>query len=180
MSLDINASKLDARNQLRAVTSSSDVEEPLALLDLGDVNFLIPSKDIVTLMSIQEITVPTLSFACGEVTCEFGKVPIFAINKALQLKPELSSNHLTVVVLRHQALLFGLCCVNLKKIEARDLKFFAVPINMSSRKQPFSQFAIVDNYAAGLTNALSLSRLLDARGVVFSVTSDVKCIRGAS
>ncbi|MET0356460.1 MAG: hypothetical protein ABW044_06750 [Cellvibrio sp.] len=166
MSIDTKANKSDDKNLLRVVTSSIDPDEPLALLDFGDVNFLVSSKDILTLSSAQKMTAPTLAQACGKLLLEDGEVPVFAINKALQLNPERPSNHLTLVVLKHQTRVFGLCCVTLEKIEMQNLNFFTVPVSMTSRKQPFSQFALVNKQTAGLTSAFDLLRLLTARGVV--------------
>lgn len=180
MSLDNAADTSNDRSPLRAVTSSPDADEPLAFLDIGDVNFLVSSKDILTLSSAQKITAPTIAQACGELKLEDGQIPVFAINKALQLNPERPSSQLTVVVLKHQARVFGLCCVTLEKIEMRDLNFFNVPVSMMSRKQPFSQFAVVNKSAAGLTSAFDLLRLLTARGVVFPAVAEQKNIQEAS
>jgi len=180
MSIDKTSDKFSAKNQLRAVSSSPTADEPLALIDCGDVNFLISSKDIVTLMSAQKMSSPTLSFACGEVVLEDSTLPVFAINKALQAVPERASNHLTVVVIRHQQQLFGLSCATLEKIEINDLQFFSVPISMGSRKQPFSEFAVVNNRAAGLTSAINLVRLLESRGVILPVVADHRSIQEAS
>jgi len=152
---------------LRAVAQSTVADEPLAFIDFGDVSFLVSSKDIFTLMSTQKITTPVLDQSCGEIILEDATLPVFSVNKALQLSSERPANHLTLVVLQHQARLFGLSCITLEKIDARNLHFFSVPVTMSSRKQPFTQFAVVNNRAAGVTSAANLFRLLQARGVVF-------------
>jgi len=180
MSIDKTIDKFGAKNQLRAVASSPTADEPLALIDCGDVNFIISSKDIVTLMSAQKMSSPTLNLACGEIVLEEDNLPVFAINKALQIIPARAANHLTVVVIRHQQQLFGLCCGTLEKIEMNDLQIFSVPISMGSRKQPFSEFAVVNNRAAGLTSANNLLRLLESRGVIWPVISDNKSIQEAS
>jgi chemotaxis signal transduction protein len=167
MSIKNTTNKLDERNPLRAVVQSNGIDEPLALIDFGDVSFLVSSKDIFTLMSTQKMTASVLDQACGEIILEDATLPVFALNKALQLSSERPANHLTLVVLEYQARLFGLCCITLEKIDACNLHFFSVPVTMSSRKQPFSQFAVVNNRAAGVTSAANLFRLLQTRGVTF-------------
>lgn len=162
---------INEKNQLRAIPTSQSADEPLALIDCGEFSLLISSKDIVTLMSSQKIIASSVAQACGAIEFEQQQIPVFALNKALQLSPNLSANQLTLVVLQHQARIFAVCCCALEKIETSDLQFFTVPLSMSSRKQPFTQFAVLNNRAAGLTNAENLSRLLDARGVVFSTAS---------
>lgn len=162
---------LTEKNQLRAVPTTRNADEPLALLDCGEFSLLISSKDIVTLMSAQKIITSNLAQACGAIEFEQQHIPVFALNKALQLSANLSANQLTLVVLQHQTRLFALGCSALEKIEIPDLQFFSVPISMSSRKQPFTQFAVLNNRAAGLTSAANLSRLLDMRGVIFSTVA---------
>ena len=162
---------LTEKNQLRAVPAVHNAEEPLALIDCGELSLLVSSKDIVTLMSAQKITASNVAQACGAIEFEQQQIPVFALNKALQLADKLSANQLTLVVLQHQTRLFAFACCTLEKIEIPDLQIFPVPVSMSSRKQPFTQFAVLNNRAAGLTSAENLSRLLDIRGVEFSTVS---------
>ena len=175
-----NTTKFEGKNLLRAVAQSAGVDDPLAFIDVGDVSFLISSRDIFTLMPTQKMAAPVLEQACGEIELEGTKVPVFAINKALQLNIERPTNHLTLVVLQHQGRLFGLCCMTLEKIDAGNLRIFSVPITMSSRKQPFSQFAVINNRAAGLTSAVELFRLLQARGVKFPELIETEFVQEAS
>ncbi len=156
------------KNQLRAVATAHNADEPLALLDCGELGLLISSKDIVTLTSSQKIIASNFVQACGAIEFEQQQIPVFALNKALQLTANLSANQLTLVVLQHQTRIFALACCSLEKIEMPDLQFFTVPLSMSSRKQPFTQFAVLNNRAAGLTSAANISRLLEMRGVEFS------------
>lgn len=161
--------KNDVDNKLRAVSPSSAVVEPLALMDCGEFSLLISSKDIVTLMSAQKIIPSKATHTCGAIEFEQQSIPVFAFNKALQLQPNLPSAQMTLVIIQHQSWLFALCCFALEKIEMADLHFYAVPLNMSSRKQPFAQFAVVNKRAAGLTSAAELWRLLEMRNAVQSV-----------
>ena len=161
---------INEKSQLRAVPATHNTDEPLALMDCGELSLLISSKDIVTLISAQKMVASTIAHACGAIEFEQQLIPVFALNKALQLSDNLSSNQLTLVVLQHQTRLFALGCCALEKIDTPDLQFFSVPLSMSSRKQPFMQFAVLNNRAAGLTSAANLSRLLDMRGVEFSTS----------
>ena len=175
-----SAGKFENKGQLRAVTPSSVADEPMALLDFGDLGFLVSSKDIFTLISTQKMAAPSVSQACGEVAIEEHKIPVFAIGKALQLNAERPANHLTLVVLQHNMQLFGFTCVTFEKVDLHDLNFFQVPVSMSSRKQPFSQFAVVNNRAAGLTSSADLLRMLEARGVTFPETIEHHSVQEAS
>ena len=154
---------INEKNQLRAIPTSQSADEPLALIDCGEFSLLISSKDIVTLMSAQKITASNIAQACGAIEFDHQQIPVFGFNKALQLTEKLSANQLTLVVLNYQARLFAVGCCALEKIEIPELQFFPVPVSMSSRKQPFTQFAVLNNRAAGLTSAANLSRLLDMR-----------------
>jgi hypothetical protein len=159
----------DVDNKLRAVSPSSASIEPLALMDCGEFSLLISSKDIMTLMSVQKITASKATHTCGSIEFEQQSIPVFAFNKALQLQPSLPSAQMTLVIIQHQSWLFALCCFALEKIELADMHFYTVPLNMSSRKQPFAQFAVINKRAAGLTSAAELWRLLEMRKAVHPV-----------
>ena len=173
---------INEKNQLRAIPSSHNADDPLALIDCGELSLLLSSKDIVTLMSAQKIIAPSVTQACGAIDFEQLQIPVFSLNKALQLTDKLSANQLTLVVLQYQTRIFAVSCCALEKIEISGFQFFPVPVSMSSRKQPFTHFAVLNNRAAGLTSAANLSRLLDIRGVVFStISANVdKRVQGAS
>lgn len=165
--------KNDVDSKLRAVTSSSyssaALAEPLALMDCGEFSLLISSKDIVTLMSAQKIITSAAAHTCGAVEFEQQIIPVYAFTKALQLQSQLPAAQMTLVIIQHQSYLFALGCSALEKIEMADLHFYSVPLSMSSRKQPFAQFAVVNKRAAGLTNASELWRLLAMRNAVQAV-----------
>ena len=167
---------------------SSHLAEPLALMACGEFSLLIASKDIVTLISAQKIVsaqkiLPSkAASACGEIEFNQQTVPVFALNKALQLQPQLPSVEMILVVLQYESCLFALCCSELEKLNASDLHFYPVPQSMSSRKQPFAEFAIVNHVAAGLTSAAELWRLLSLRNAVQAMLREPVQIRiqGAS
>jgi hypothetical protein len=160
-----------AHKKLQAITTSPKTDEPLVLMDCGELSLLVSSKDIVTLMPVKKMLPSRVLQACGELEFEQQHISVFAFNKALQLQTDLLSNQLTLVVLQQQSHKFAVACCSVEKIEAPDLHFFPVPISMSSRKQPFTQFAVLNNCAAGLVSAASLWRLLQLRGVRFSTTA---------
>lgn len=159
-------------NKLREVGAPSRAPQPLALIDCGEFSLLISSKDIVTSMSAQKIVAPTIPHACGAIEFEQNSVPVFAFNKALQLQSRLPSSQMTLVVIQHESYLFSLGAVALQKLDMMDLHFYPVPVNMRSRKQPFTQFAIVNKRVAGLSSAAELWRLLKIR----HATTDIPAI----
>jgi chemotaxis signal transduction protein len=166
MNLDnANATNL-SQQKMRALIPSSNSVEPLALMDCGEFSLLMSSKDIVTLMSAQKIIASSAAQTCGTVEYEQQIIPVFAFNKAFQLQPKLPFAQMTLVIFQHQSRLFAVCCSALEKIESADLHFYKVPPSMSSRKQPFAQFAVVNERAAGLSSAAELWRLLAMRNAV--------------
>ena len=158
--------KNDRANKLRAITPSSAPVEPLALIDFGEFSLLLLGKDIVTLMSAQKIMAPATEYTCGKIEHEQYMIPVFTFNKALQLQSCLPSTQMTLVVIQHQSYLFAVGCSAFDKIEIADLHFYPVPISMTSRKQPFSQFAVANKRAVGLSSAADLWRLLVTRNAV--------------
>jgi chemotaxis signal transduction protein len=161
--------KNDIDNKLRTVTPSSMSAEPLALMDCGEFSLLISSKDIVTLMSAQKIVTFAAAHSCGVIEFEQQCIPVFAFNKALQLQSKLPSTQMTLVIVQYQSNLFAVCCAALEKIEMTDLHFYSVPLSMSSRKQPFTQFTIINKRTAGLTSAADLWRLLTMRNAIQAI-----------
>lgn len=166
MNLEDEKNRSDSEQTLRAVAPSSNLAEPFALMDCGEFNLLISSKDIVTLMSAQKIIGSTVAQTCGMIEFDQQLIPVFAFNKALQLKSELSAVQKTLVIIQHRSYVFALCCSALEKIEMADLHFYHAPVSMSSRKQPFTQFAVVNKRAAGLSSAAELWRLLTMRKAI--------------
>lgn len=152
--------------KLQVVASTPTATDPLALINCGEFSLLISSKDIVTLVSAQKILPSSVGQACGEIEFEQQRVPVFAFNKALQLQLTLASIQKTLVLLQHESRLFAICCSGLEKLEAADLHFYKVPLSMSSRKQPFAEFAVVNQMAAGLSSAADLWQLLSLRKAV--------------
>ena len=163
----VNKNVVDKK--LRAVSPSSASAEPLALMDFGEFSLLISSKDIVTLMSAQKIIAPVAENTCGAIEFEQHIIPVFTFNKALQLQSSLPSVPMTLVIIQHQSYLFALACSALEKIEMAEHHFYPVPLSMSSRKQPFAQFAVVNKRAVGLSSATDLWRLLEMRNATQSV-----------
>ncbi|GGY74783.1 hypothetical protein GCM10011613_20310 [Cellvibrio zantedeschiae] len=167
MNLELNNS--DAGPRIHAVKSSAGSPEPLALMDCGEFSLLISSKDIVTLASATKIIASTMAHTCGAIEHEQQIIPVFAFNKALQLQSNLPSAQMTLIIIQYDNYLFALCCKALEKIEVADVHFFDVPLSMSSRKQPFTQFAVVNKRAAGLTSASQLWRLLTMRNAAQTI-----------
>lgn len=152
-----------SEQKMQVVAPALHSAEPLALLMCEEFSLLIPSRDIVTLVSSQKILFSNIAQACGEIEFNQHSVPVFAFTKALQLQPQLPVEQMTLVVLQYESYLFAICCSELKKLNAVDLHFYTVPLSMSSRKQPFTQFAIVNHVAAGLSSTAQLWRLVRLR-----------------
>lgn len=159
---------------LRAVKSHDKITDPLALMDCGQFSLLISSKDIVTLMSAHKMIASAVEHTCGMVEFEQQLIPVFAFNKALQLQTSVANKHMTLVIFHHDSHTFAVCCSALEKVDPLALDFFPVPVSMSSRKQPFTQFAVVNKRAAGLSSAAELWQLLTLRNAVPTATKKTK------
>lgn len=139
--------------------------------DGGDFGFLIPSADVVTLAASQGLITPLESASplssqlCGYLEFEQQRYPVFCLNKALQLQTTLEEKHRVLVLLQHQEQSFALACCALTKLEQDHYPIYPVPRSMSSRKQPFREFALLNERALGLSSAAELLTLLKARGV---------------
>lgn len=148
-------------SSLRALETSAVADKSLVFLGFGDFSLLIPAADIYTLMPVQKIQLASPDVAT--VLVDKCKVPVFGVNKSLQILTQLPSSHSTLVVLHHEKWIFALACVRIQKLEQPEVCFYSVPINMRSRKQPFSRFAVLDQCAAGLVSAESIWQLLVER-----------------
>lgn len=140
-------------------------------LDGGEFGLLLPAADVVTLMPGNRLSAPTdtasslVAQSCGYLEYGQQRYPVFCLNKALQLQSRLEPCHQVLVLLRHQQQGFALACRSLTKLETQDYPVYPVPRSMSSRKQPFSRFALIGEVALGLSSAADLLKLLQVRGV---------------
>ncbi|RZA09586.1 MAG: hypothetical protein EOO68_00600 [Moraxellaceae bacterium] len=153
-------------------------ESNFVLMDCGDFSFLLPGNEIVSLLSVQQIVaLPQSVHDCGYAEFEKSTYPVFSFNKAMQLQTSLKDAHNAIVLLHHRDANFAVSCMSVQKIDdvnntsasseagsATPLIFFEVPVCMRSRKQPFTEFAIINNRAVGLTSASALFTLLRLRG----------------
>jgi hypothetical protein len=143
----------------------------LVMLECGDITLLLPSDEIVSMVSSAELTAQQDSSSiCGTVEFMQQSYSVFSINKALQLSAELSPQQQVIVLFSAQQSWFALACQNIKKLEAQPTRIFAVPSSMRSRKQPFSEFAIIDNEAVGVSSSVQLLAFLHMRGAHVSAS----------
>jgi len=152
-------------------TAASLSANSLALLSFDEFTFLVPGEDVLSLLPIQKIDAAVASNSCGLVEYNGHSVPVFSVNKALQLQSSKKDSHSVIAILNYQSMWFSLACNSLAKCEIGNLQLFRVPTCMSSRKQPFSQVAIVGDKAACLTNSAELWKLLHLRGAVGATIS---------
>lgn len=140
-------------------------------LDGGEFGLLLPAEEVVTLLPSSKLIAPTdtasslAAQTCGYLEFDQQRYPVFCLNKALQLQSRLEAHHQVLVLLRHQQQFFALAGRSLNKLEAHGYPIYPVPRSMSSRKQPFSSFALINDAALGLSSAADLLDLLQVRGV---------------
>ncbi|MES2675028.1 MAG: hypothetical protein V4660_12365 [Pseudomonadota bacterium] len=137
----------------------------LVLIDCGEISLLISSAEIISLVSaLQLVAQPQSPFDCGYLEFEQQYYSIFCLNKSLQLQPSMNPENTSIVLFNAQNILFGVCCHELTKQNTAGLVLHVVPPSMRSRKQPFTEFAIIDNRAVGLSSTVALIALLRLRG----------------
>lgn len=140
-------------------------------MDFGEFGLLLPAADLVSLVAPQQLTkLPEsasvqLSQACGYLEFAQGWFAVFCFNKSMQFQPALEAKHKAIVLLRTGNFYFGIACCELKKMNGDFHKVYPVPQSMSSRKQPFTEFTIIDQQAVGISSAATLLQLLNSRGV---------------
>ncbi len=169
----------DKKQLMLAPTSSLAPE--LVLMNCGEFSILLASDEVVSLTSAQQLVAqPRSSFDCGYVEFEQQYYSIFCFNKSLQLQSSMNVEHSTIVLFNTQNILFGICCHELTKQHAAALTLHAVPPSMRSRKQPFTEFTIIDNRAVGLSSGAALVALLRLRGAkLISQPGSVSALLGA-
>lgn len=156
----------------------------LVMINCSDFSFLLAGDEVVSLLPVQQIVSQPLSVHdLGYVEFEQRIYPVFCFNKALQLQMSLKELHTTVILFNHREHYFGISGVDVEKVgEQNSVTFYKVPICMRSRKQPFTEFAVINNRAAGLASASSLFTLLRLRGAKLSVQKEIanNILQGAS
>jgi hypothetical protein len=187
-----NPSGSTAKNPLALAPQKSVATASLVLIDCGEFNLLLPGDEIISLAPATELIDSQSSQNCGYVEFEQHCYPVFCLNKPLQLQSELLASHKVIVLLEHIDYRFGISCCELTKVsdlsralsmlQENKMIFYKVPVCMTSRKQPFSEFAIINNQAAGLSSAAALFSLLQLRGATLSSLQTVptKMFQGAS
>lgn len=189
---DTNPSGSSAKSPLALAPQQNVATASLVLIDCGEFNLLLPGDEIISLAPAPELISSQSAQNCGYVEFEQHCYPVFCLNKPLQLQPELLSSHKVIVLLEHIDYRFGISCCEITKVselsralsllQENKIVFYKVPVCMSSRKQPFSEFAIINNQAAGLSSAAALFSLLQLRGATLSSLQTVptKMFQGAS
>ena len=156
---------LSDKKQLTLAPQASPLTPELALMDCGDFSIFIPTHEIISLVSsAQLVAQPQSSSDCGYLEFEQQYYAIFCLNKSLQLQSSIAAAHSTIVLFRDRNVLLGISCHELIKQTTATLALHSVPPSMRSRKQPFTEFAIINHRAVGLSSAAALSVLLRLRG----------------
>lgn len=140
-------------------------------LDCESFTLLLPASEVVSLAAAKNLiahensTAKKMEKACGSIEFSGNMYPVFCFNKALTLLGSMTENHSSVVILREKNFCFGISCGSLEKWHAPKHKVYPVPPSMSSHKQPFTSFTIVEQHAMGFSSAELLHKLLCVHGV---------------
>lgn len=135
---------------------------PRVCLEFGDFSLIIPASDLVSLAIPQQLIRRSedTAQACGSVISQDDQFSIFCLNSALQLEPSIAPTHTAIALLHCNNYCFGIACCSLSKVEDEKTTRYAVPPSMFSRRQPFTEFMIVNHSAAGISSARLLLELL--------------------
>lgn len=148
---------------LQAVASKLQVRDSLVLIEMVEKQFLL-AGDILSLVPIKQMQPATHEYACGSLLYEGELVPVFQFNRNLQLQSVADSRCLVLAMLSSGTQRFALTCLNIEKLSEVMPVFYPVPRCMSSRKQPFGEFAVINQKAVGLTSGAELLGVLRLRG----------------
>jgi hypothetical protein len=150
-------------NTLVAVPTTAPTPDTLVVLNLSEIQFLLQAG-VESLLPIKDMRPPSDELACGSLEFEGELIPVFCLDHHLQLQAVAGSTCVAVALLSNGSQRFGLVCLGLEKWANPAPVFYRVPVCMTSRKQPFSEFAVIDNKVVGLTSAAELLRVLGLRG----------------
>lgn len=176
---------MDEKVSLSLAPQVSARSAELVLVNFGDFSVFLPSSDLVSLGAsaqlIPQATTQKTAPSCGYLEFSHQRYMIFCFNKALQLQSSLSENHGALILLNYQECLFGISCSEVLKQNTSALTFYSVPRSMRSRKQPFIEFAVINDRAVGLSSAAALYASLRLRGakLVPREDSPTSVIQGA-
>lgn len=171
-----------------ALVPEAEKSTPKVCLEFGDFGLLIPASDLVSLAIPQQVTrrQEDAMQTCGSVIFQEDQYSIFCLNPALQLEQAIPPTHTAIALLRCNNHYFGIACHSLTKVEGEQNARYPTPPSMLSRRQPFSEFMIVNQRAAGLSSAALLlellQNLLTAQGtrIQAKITTSPSIRRGAS
>jgi len=152
---------------LYAVADRTPEPDSLVLLDMVEIQ-MFTSGDIVSIVPFNQMQSSLDDFTCGSLEFEGELIPVFYLNRHLQLQPAADSRCAALAILSTGTQRFGVACLGIQKYEAALPAFYSVPVCMSSRKQPFNEFAVVNQKAVGLTSAAELLRVLRLRGAALA------------
>lgn len=150
-------------NYLHALGSPLPARDSLLLLDMGEIHFFVQG-DVISLLPINQMQHTSAKLECGSVEFEAEQLPVFYFNDHLQLLSQAPEHCAAVVLMVAGDSRFGIACSSLQKYTGPAPMFYSVPVSMSSRKQPFSEFAVIENRAVGLVSAEELLRVARLRG----------------
>lgn len=157
-----------------SLTFDDTSDDAWLLVELGALQLLLPRVDSLTLMAIEKqgnVSSP----ACGKVTWEQNSYPVFALKTNLHLLPEGDSQCRWALLLQAGQQRFALACQDLQRLDYCPEPRYSVPCCMRGRRQPFTEFTVVQGRAAPFTSARALAELLAQRGVKFpAVASSIQ------
>lgn len=145
-----------------ALVPEAEKTTPNVCLEFSDFGLLIPASDLVSLASPQQMSqrAEDVAQACGSIIFQDEPYSIFCLNPALQLEQSVTPTHTAIALLRCENYHFGIACHSLVKVEQGKSARYSIPPSMVSRRQPFTEFMILNQRACGLSSATLLLELL--------------------
>lgn len=167
-----------------ALVPKLDIAPPQVGLNCGSFGLLIPAEDLVSLIAPQQITQTAgdLAESLGSVIFQDQSYPVFCLNTTLQLQPHIDAAYTTLALLRTGEHYLGIVCHSFIKLASEQDPIHALPPSMKSRRQPFTEFRVIDNRIWGLSSAAALVELLATRGLQIKAqqTAQAPNYRGAN
>lgn len=133
--------------------------EPLEwlLVEAGELQWLVPSKDLLYLGPLEPDSGPEGS--CGSLHYHEAAYPAVYWDSALHLKPQAHEDCGSAVLLQARAGRLALACHRLVRLK-QPPTFYALPACMQGRRQPFVEIAVLKDRALGRFDDQRLAAVL--------------------
>jgi hypothetical protein len=134
-------------------------------LSIGRHALLLPQSDIRTLAPVQDISLvgQRASGAVGWIFFAGGRWPVYALDEALQTRPDIPLDQRICALLRLNTGYYGLVCAHVTLVQGAGLHIRPVPIAMAMPDSPVEGLVWYADRPGLVSTAAALAALLGVR-----------------